>query len=188
LLSCFQADQMKKLFAIFFLFVFLFNTMGYFIVFEAERYSIKKEIRNNILLGQTDERVSVITINNDQLNKRTSEFELKGDEFMYKGHQYDIIRKESSNNNTTTFYALNDSKEEQLLSSLDNHIQTITDVSKKKHPNDSKNLVKKLSNLYFYFFREMDPMIPTDIIKYQQADLICASADLNTLLLPPKIA
>ncbi|MCW3070656.1 MAG: hypothetical protein JWO44_546 [Bacteroidetes bacterium] len=179
---------MKKVFAIFFLFIFLFNTVGYLLVYHAEQYAIKQEMKINIRLGVFDERVSAITIDNALLSSAGSEFELKGDEFIYKGKQYDILSKKTEGNKTT-FYAVNDTKEEHLLSSLEDHIQNTADLTTThKQPFHAKNISKSFSVLYYSEISSFYMTVPSNTVIYPSLECIYHSIDQKTALLPPKTA
>jgi len=179
---------MKKAFAIFFLFVFLFNTAGYFLVFHAQQYSIKQEMRANIRLGVSDERVCAVTVDNHLLSSAGPVFELRGDEFIYKGKQYDIISRKTEGG-STTFYAVNDTQEEHLLSSLEDHIQNTADLaSTHKQPLHSKNLCKNFVLLYYSEVSAMSIALPSHTITYSSLECIYQSADKKAPLLPPRIA
>ncbi|MCW3102911.1 MAG: hypothetical protein JWO09_1351 [Bacteroidetes bacterium] len=179
---------MKKAFAIFFLFVFLFNTAGYFLVFHAQQYSIKQEMKANIRLGVFDDRVCAITIDNHLLSSAGSSFELQGDEFIYKGKQYDILSRKTEGN-TTTFYAVNDTKEEHLLASLEDHIQNTADLTTThKQPLHSKNLCKNVVLLYYSEISSLYMALPSNTVTYSSLECIYHSIDKKAALLPPKIA
>ncbi|MGZ4054856.1 MAG: hypothetical protein ACXVPU_19140 [Bacteroidia bacterium] len=115
---------MKKAGIILLLFVFLFNTIGYYIVFKAEQWQLQDEISAQIRSGSipdSDPRVTKIIINRSELkNEGISE---NDDEITYKEHLYDVA-KVIKNKTSITFYCINDTREESLLAGLDNHIQT----------------------------------------------------------------
>jgi hypothetical protein len=160
--------------------------MGFFIVFQVDQLAIKEEMKNNISCGLKDERVTVLKIDNKLLTSANSVFEQKDDEFTYNGSKYDIV-KEETGTIFTTFYAVNDAKENHLFASLDNHIQSNTDLPN-KHSQNSKNLTKSILKIFFTertaylipsFCSESELISPTIIYK---------SADQKAALLPPKLA
>lgn len=162
--------------------------MGYLIVYELEQFSIRQEMRTNIDLGVFDKRVSVITIDNELLASANHLFQLKGDEFTFKGKQYDILSKKTVGGKTT-FYAMNDTKEEHLLSSLEDHIRNTTDLSQtNKQPLHAKNLCKNFSLLYYSEVRPYPITVPSTAVLYPSFQSIYQSIDKKAVLLPPKIA
>lgn len=161
--------------------------MGYFIVFQAEQYAIKKEMKNNIELGIVDERVSVITVSNEP-GETNNDFLLNGDEFIYKGKQYDILRKQT-NHSSTTFYAVNDTKEDHLISSLEDHLEKNTDLQKSKsHSAVPHNFIKNIFQLYYSDSPLASIVIPSSNVSYHSTEVVYFSADKKELLLPPELA
>lgn len=179
---------MKKLIALFFILVFLFNSMGYFVVFQLEQFAAREEMRSNIDLGVFDSRITVLSINNTLLSNTNSSFQKFGNEFIYNGQLYDIVKSENKGNETV-FYVLNDQKEEHLFASLENHFQSHQEgTTDSKHPAPNKKLGKNLVKAYFFqniavlaFNLRENSNTPSFVSFYQ-------SIDKKAPLLPPKLA
>ena len=109
---------MKRILSILFLFVFLFNLAGYFIVFEVRQYSAKQEMKIFIKNNIPENELTKIIIPNSELTSSSSEFrQTEENEFVYQGKYYDIVNKKTDGNNTI-FYCINDKNEEKLFEEL----------------------------------------------------------------------
>ena len=104
---------MKRIFAFALLILFLFNTIGYYFIFEIYKYRVKKEIQNAMHPGSVS--VTILKIVDIQQDPQFQRVEKK--EFRYKGALYDVI-KEVRTGRTTIFYCIHDKKEEDLLSAM----------------------------------------------------------------------
>lgn len=161
--------------------------MGYFIVFEVEQYTIREEIRNNLNLGFISKGIDVISIEHSVSNTVNTVFERDGNEFIYKGKRYDIL-KEESNAASTTFYAINDKKEEHLFSSLEQHVDLNVNVDGAAKHSDAKNLNHNIIKTYFFESTDFSIFNNSITIKFPPAEHFYHSIDGKTALLPPKIA
>lgn len=137
---------MKKTAALFLLSIFLFNTAGYYIVFKAAQYSVKSEIQNEIRSGFDSDELETLIIH--KTNLTDIEWLESGKEMRYNNQLYDIV-KSVETSTTITFYCINDKKEKELFSKLENHINTHV-VSTNPVKNDSsKKLIDTVIKLYF---------------------------------------
>jgi hypothetical protein len=108
----FQQIPVKKIIAFGLLGLFLFNTGGYFFLFRINQSVIQEEVKSLIRSGLCEDSYILLKIQNPSADpdlKMTAK-----DEFLYKGHMYDIARQ-VTRGNTTWFYCVNDRKEESLL-------------------------------------------------------------------------
>ena len=137
---------MKKAAVISLLVVFLFNSMGYYIVFKAEQWQIKSEVRSQIRSGFENDSQLKITISRAEFS--SIELNDNGQEINYKGHLYDIARI-SETANTITYYCINDSKEESLFATLDQHINSNVAANKPVKNNDTKKITDNVVKVYF---------------------------------------
>jgi hypothetical protein len=153
-----------------------------------EQLAIREEIRENIKSGQLSAEIDIIVIDNTWLTSSNIWFKRTGDEFTYLGKKYDILKKESGST-TTTFYAINDSKEEHLFASLEDHLQTTTDLSKpnKNHP-FAKNFKKNILKIVFFERSNTKSFLNSSEIKFTSTDVIYNSTDPKGIFLPPEIA
>jgi hypothetical protein len=100
----------KKAIAAFMLLIVLFNAMGYHVLFQVNRYLIRKEMR--AVTAAKPRKVVVLEIRNASSDPDFQRIHSR--EFRYKGRMYDIVR-EVKKGGVTTFYCLRDTKEENLL-------------------------------------------------------------------------
>ena len=95
--------------------VILFNAAGYFIVYEMNRYLIRKEMFSLIEHGCFARSITVISIydpSGDPSFKRIDKREIE-----YHGNMYDIAREVRSGK-TFTFYCIHDKQEELLIAGM----------------------------------------------------------------------
>jgi hypothetical protein len=102
----------RRGFAYFFLVIFLYNSMGNYLVFELNKFRVKQEvqamIRNRKLISQCQVFKVFQPENNPDLQR------IERREIRFKGRLYDIIR-ETKEANVTTFYCIQDKMEELLI-------------------------------------------------------------------------
>jgi len=92
---------------------FLFNSLGYFFLFELEELLVEREMAEEIQERQIP--LVVLRIAGDE---RDAGFRRTGArEIEYNGDLYDIVR-EYRHGDVLVFYCLRDSREEQLLAGL----------------------------------------------------------------------
>lgn len=103
---------MKKIFSLFLLVIFLFNTMGYWFVFKVNQSIIQSGIRGIIKSGVHQELCVLVKIDRPDSNPDFKKVDQH--EFSYCGRLYDIV-SESVNGNTTWYYCINDKQEERLI-------------------------------------------------------------------------
>jgi len=100
----------KKIVAAFILLVFLFNSMGYYFLFEVNKALVKREMAGR--MKRSEFSLSVLTIENPGTNPEFRRIEKK--EFIYRGKMYDVIR-EVRKGSCSVFYCIHDEKEQNLL-------------------------------------------------------------------------
>jgi len=102
---------MKKILSLGFVLVILVNSMGYYIIFEINRYFIRKEMRETIGTGK---KICVLDIP-DPLNDKRIKW-IDKHEIMIHNRLYDVIYTSSSGNKMRV-YCYRDVKEENLIAS-----------------------------------------------------------------------
>jgi hypothetical protein len=118
---------LKKTLPYILLFLFLFNILGYYFIFEVQKYHVKKEMQARVQKGST-----VLTILRVMDPENNPDFQrVEKMEIRYKGSLYDVI-KEVQKGRTTIFYCIHDKKEENLLAIMktvnkDNFLLSIWD-------------------------------------------------------------
>jgi len=137
---------MKKTAALFLLFIFLFNTVGYFIAFKAVQSEIKREAKTEISHDLINKKLTSITINKKKL------VDIKwlesGKEMLYNNKLYDIV-KTTETSSSITFYCINDTKEESLFANLEDHINTHIAANKPINSGNQKKVTDNVIKLYF---------------------------------------
>jgi hypothetical protein len=106
----------KKIFSILLLFLFLFNTLGYYFVFKVNQSIIQSEIRGMISSGLLNVKYTLVTVDHPESNPQFKMMD--HNEFTYCGQLYDIVSA-SVKGNTTWFYCYNDKQEERLISGFE---------------------------------------------------------------------
>ncbi|MEI8005465.1 MAG: hypothetical protein WCI48_04605 [Bacteroidota bacterium] len=108
---------MKKIIPALLLFAMLFNTAGYYIVYEVNRILMHKEFTSLLKHGCFDHDLTVFSVFNpaaDPSFRRVDEREI-----VYRGNLYDVV-KEVPKGKLVTFYCIHDNKEESLLAGMKN--------------------------------------------------------------------
>ena len=103
---------MKRIAVIALLFVFLFNTMGYLVVYRYNRYVLRRDMVALIRSGSFHEKIFILKVL--QPEKQPRFHWLKKNEFSWLGSLYDVVTMRKAGD-TTFFYCLHDRKEEDLL-------------------------------------------------------------------------
>jgi hypothetical protein len=175
----------KQIIAFFFLFVFLFNSVGYFFVFRFNQMEIKNDMRAAMLEKTPDSRFIPITVS----SKNSLELSWSEDnEFSYKGSRYDIVRMEKRTDGSVTYLCLNDAREDELFRQMDENLSTQLDANKTCNGKTGKLLLKLLAFDYFCssektaFYQTEAILIPSTSTP-SQMDL---SFDITTP--PPRIS
>jgi hypothetical protein len=104
---------LKKILVYLLLFLFLFNSMGYYFVFELHKYRVKKEMQT--LADKCAVALTILKIADAEYDREFQRIDKK--EIRYKGALYDVI-KEIQTGGTTIFYCIHDKKEENLLAAM----------------------------------------------------------------------
>ncbi|MEI6456384.1 MAG: hypothetical protein WCO93_08850 [bacterium] len=101
---------MKKVAALILLLIFLFNSMGYYFLFEVNRALVKREM--TAYMKRTGIKLSILKISNPVHNPDFKRIDKR--EFLYQGRMYDIL-KEVKQGAVTVFYCIHDEKEQNLI-------------------------------------------------------------------------
>jgi hypothetical protein len=133
--------NLKKLFASFFILVFLYTLVGYYPIFLFQQNNIKKEIKKRIKQTVPESELQVLVFNQGTISQINWVDE---NEFLFKGNLYDIVRFEKNQNGETVYYCINDNQEKKLFASLDKLIQNAFEgkTNSEKTHNPVKHLVK----------------------------------------------
>ena len=136
---------MKKLLSILFLFIFLFNLAGYYVVFTIMQQSAKRDMKAFIKKNpETDELEKVVISSKEMSSSAIFKF-TDDNEFIYNGELFDVVSKTTDGDNTV-FYCLDDRNEEKLFAGLNEHIKNNCDqnsASKNLSLQLIKNIIKE---------------------------------------------
>jgi|GEM_PF-1140810 len=108
--TCFT-DPVKKSIACFFLVIFLYKTMGNYMVFEIDKYLAKQQMK--AFLCAHKEHVLILTFRFFQPERDPDFQRIESREFIYKGRLYDIL-DETVQQGITVIHCVHDLKEELL--------------------------------------------------------------------------
>ncbi len=109
-------QMVKRRICIFLLFIFAFNIVGVLVVFKVRQLIIRHEIKQNIKIGVSLDKLHIITVSKANHSELIWESD---DEFRYKGDMYDIVKKEILNDSTIIYHCINDKQETELFANLD---------------------------------------------------------------------
>ena len=126
-------NPMKRLIAILFIVIILFNAFGHYFVFWYNRYALRSEMRVLTRGGYFDKSGTTLRITDPALDPTFKR--IGHDEFVYRGVLYDII-SESRSGHTITFKCINDTKEEKLINNFHHYLDQMAaqnNPSKTKH-------------------------------------------------------
>jgi hypothetical protein len=104
---------MKKLFAYILLLIFLFNSMGYYVVYEFNKMLVKREVR--AIIRNNPGKFIVIRV--EDAAHHPDFTWLEKDEFVFENRMYDVV-SEKRQGNVSVFTCIHDNKEERLVSGL----------------------------------------------------------------------
>jgi hypothetical protein len=173
----------KNTIALFLLGVFVFNTVGYLIVYKSVQWQLKKQAKYAVL-NNLDESFFIKKVFSKE-EFATIEWEEDGLEIAFDNDLFDVLKIEEVNNEMVV-YCINDKKENQLIAHLDNHINqhiANTHNSKGKSKNRASNKITKL------FFEKKSVNInefETERILIHFHPLIFASVVIETVSPPPQ--
>ena len=134
---------MKKSFSIALLMVFFYGIIGFYVNFQIEQCRVKEEIKEKIINNLPENKLTILKISSCENDK--IEWIEQGKEFRYKGEMFDLVKVKKVNG-TTIYYCFCDSKESNLISSLDKLVKDQCDHSQ------SRSVQKK--QVINYFFHE----------------------------------
>ena len=173
---------MKKVLPIVLLAIFLFNVGGYFIAFKVEQYQEKEKIELEIKAGVNKEDLSKIVINKADL--ASVEWTEADQEMRYNNSLFDVVRSEETPT-TMIYYCINDSKEDSLITDLDNHINTHV-IANNKTEKNSKKSTDNVTKLYFSTKQKIGTVSILSSQNHTPYHLICTSTILEINAPPPE--
>ena len=149
------------------------------------QYEIKTEIATEINEGIKPAELTIITIDKNDL--KDAEWFYDGDEMVYHNNRFDIL-KSTENKNSFTFYCINDKKETELFTNLENHIDSNVTADKPNKNESSKKIIDHVIKLFFSKEKSISFIDLTEGSKFNSILLIYKHPLLKTNLPPPKFA
>jgi hypothetical protein len=152
---------LKKIISISLLFIFIFQLVGFYLVFKVQKKILKNEIFAFIANNE-------ILLDTDTLLLHISKFEkskIEENEIRVNNKMYDIIKLEYKSD-SVKITCINDSKEEKLFSDfqlLTKHSKNKTDDKK----NNTSSLIKILTQLLLCENSYLEFSLENYIISYQ---------------------
>lgn len=137
---------MKKVAVFALLAIFLFNYVGYYVVFKTTQAIVKKEIKTKIKLGIPENELTAIEFKTSDLQNIYWVKENK--EFYYNNKLFDIVKKEETSTGIK-LYCIDDKQEHQLFAALDDHINQFISTNSQKSNAPSKKLNDHVVKIYF---------------------------------------
>lgn len=170
---------MKKIVPLFLLSLFVYNIVGYTLLFKIEQYQAKEAIEEKIKSTLPENLLTVVEVKKNKKNEfQFLDFDEK--ELIYKGNRYDIV-KTISTKDATFYYLLNDKQEQKLVTELEKNVK---DNSENTNNSNKNEVVKKVVKDYF-FETALHNIITTET-KIQFSPLLFSIADgFNSLATPP---
>ena len=132
---------MKRLFALALVFILLYNTLGYYLVFSYNRFLLRKEIHGLIRNHRLDDQCIILTFAFPQKTMGFSR--INQTEFVYKGVLYDIVSEEIHEGGIT-IRCLADQKESELIAGFTHSFDLLHD---RNHPGHSRHLAFLLQHM-----------------------------------------
>lgn len=129
---------LTKLTGITLLILILFNALGFWYLFNAQRQHIRHDIKQCIKMGVPKDELFSFT---DDLHNPSEEYMWENHkEFWFQNKLYDVISKEQQGSKII-YYCINDMQEEKLFEKLDEFVKSIVSGTD-KHAKNNKILVK----------------------------------------------
>jgi hypothetical protein len=174
--------DVKKAIAISFLVLYVYNLVGYYVVFKALQYQTRVEIKTRIKESVPESELILITVRHDEEARLHW---LDGHEFRYEGSMYDVVRHYATDS-AHYYVCINDKQEERLFKNLDQYVTTQcnTEGVPKKAANPFKGIIKD----YVPQVRILGP-ITVNMIRIgamHAFNLVSHTADVPTP--PPRLA
>lgn len=130
--------RLKRIISIVLLLLFIYGTVGYFVAFQVERYTVRQEIKHRIKQGVPTEELTIIS--DDATNSRLN-WVKPNKEFRINGKMYDVVSKRVEGN-TVYYSCINDTQEDKLFENLDKQVDNaLNDSGKKNTKNNLKDYI-----------------------------------------------
>ncbi|MES2837354.1 MAG: hypothetical protein V4667_07515 [Bacteroidota bacterium] len=130
------------------LLAFVFNIVGYDVVFRVTQFQIKKEVKRKLKAGVDKQKLHTIVVPKSWLSQNNKDFKtIHEREFEYKGVMYDVVTK-TEKDDLIYFKCISDKEETKLFAQLDEHIKNHVSAFPQTK-NKNQKLYKKIAKDYF---------------------------------------
>ena len=138
---------MRRFYSAVFILLFVFQMVGFQLVFEAKKYSIRKEIRDQIRQGLPEDQLTLfkIPLYQDHSFRKNFLF-FEENEFRHNGVIYDLV-KTRKEDNFILYYGIADFAETSLFSTLDTTVRKTMNTTE-----DGKNQMHHINQLISQIF------------------------------------
>lgn len=135
---------MKRFLILLFLFLYVYNLVGYLAVFSFLQYRIHGEVKRMLKASIPASELIHFTFHTSKLENGEYSLQwIKKNEFRYGGGMFDIVASRVSRD-STHFLCINDIQEERLFKNISNHVQRhMNDSSDQKNLDAFKDILKK---------------------------------------------
>jgi len=168
---------MKRVYATFFLLIFLYNTLGYYIVFLYNQHFIQSELRVLIKSHHFDNKCVVFTFTFPIRDKNFRR--LNKHEFRYHDSLYDIVSEEFTIS-TVTIRCIADNKEDELIAGFSRTHEFANGQNKSSTSKQSNAMVYHIIKLAMV--ENAMVMSPPAVSKIKH---FITSCPLSSIIFPP---
>jgi len=170
----------KRVIAILFLTLYVYNIAGYYAVFKALQCEVRADIKRQVKETVPEDELFLIAV---PLGAENMLQWLKEHEFRYQGSLYDVVRHHTSND-TTYYHCVNDTQEEQLFENLEAHVRAQTNSG--GLPQKAADVFKNIAKDYFPQRSVVELHLPSGTIVTGAAEILFASFTPDVLTPPPR--
>ena len=149
--------MVKHLISYLLLLIFTFNLLVFYPALVVVQNRIQQEMK--VRVGNTSplDAISFFTFSYSQFSK--IRWIKPASEFVLNGKMYDLVRIEKNSNGNITIFALDDKKEKNIVSLLENHHKD--NLPNTLPSDDGKVLLKLISNIYYLITNKISILIPS---------------------------
>lgn len=176
----------RKIVAVFFVFVFLFNAVGYFVFFKVRQHSIRHEIKLKLIRSVPESELTILSFHPEADEYKEVEWK-EPHEFRYRGRMYDISYQETDAQGVIHFHCINDTQEEELFAHLDEHVQNHISNTGKNEKN-GKSVLKKIVDDYFFEKVDIHSLDVRSVFSFSFLFLSVNSISSDVITPPPDLA
>lgn len=178
--------MLKKIIPYTFLIIFLYNTMGYYVVYKILSYDLKREFQSEMKASLKEKDCTIITLSKTEIDNYLVDDK---QELYFNDCYYDIV-KIKEQDDLLIVYCLDDQKEDSLFEMYCNHIKN--DYSGNSHGKQPIKSAKKVAGgLVKIIYSEISLLFVSSSPVQELKTLYIESIyqhPLKNRFLPPKLA